>query len=101
MTHEKLAFCKKDGKPWTLEEYNNILIYCEGEDSKLVETMDPGESRYKYIYDALAANPETKSTEFMCLQSSTHNENFKLCTKVSYESIFHPTKLTSFSIKDY
>lgn len=77
-----LAFYKRSGKPWTLQEYKKVILYTEGIESNATYIRLERLSK-KYLYD------EGTSVSFMYFWEG---QDVRGCTKVAYEDIFH-TKL--------
>lgn len=98
--HRNLAFYKQSGKPWTADEFNQIIDYCEeGTTGVDPEDISNVASKYKYIFDGVAG--EGTGTAFMDLCSSKDSEAFKHCTKICFETFFNQPELKVYSIEDY
>lgn len=77
-----LAFYKRSGKPWTLQEYKKVILYTEGFESNATFIL-PNRLSQTYLYD------DGSSVSFMYFWE---DQDVRGCTKVAYEDIFH-TKL--------
>lgn len=81
-TVRNLAFYKRSGKPWTVQEYKKVVLYTEGVESNA--TFLPHHRISKtYLYDTGGL------VSFMYFWEE---QDIGSCTKVAYEDIFH-TKL--------
>lgn len=79
----RLAFYKRSGKLWTLQEYEKVVLYTEG--IKIKSTCIPRERLFNmYLYGNGLPNG------FMYFWDA---QDTSLCTKVAYEDIFHPKLL--------
>lgn len=78
-----LAFYKRSGKPWTLQEYKKVILYTEGVESNAT-FIPPKRLSKTYLYDT--GGGLTSCMYFW------EEQDIGNCTKVAYEDIFH-TKL--------
>lgn len=93
----KLAFYKESGEPWTPEEVINIRRYCGDPAADSEPIMeDPEYQGFKWCFD------DGDSSSFMYMWSQQEDDiTWDGLEEISYESVFHPTKLQGFRIKDY
>ena len=85
MSKRDLAFVKREGGAWTLEEYNTIMRYV-GDNEMLVQ-LNTKITSNKYIFD------NTTTNLFMHLWDLQEaHPNFKNCTLLIYEDTFFDNK---------
>lgn len=78
-TVRNLAFYKRSGKPWTVQEYKKVILYTEGIESDAT-FIPPNRISKTYLYDA------GDLVSFMYFWTE---QDIRNCTKVAYEDIFH------------
>lgn len=95
--HPKMAFYKMSKKPWTLEEWQMIVDYCEAEKRIIPPSyLHSDNKRLKYIFDT-----ESGATWMRPESSVWDSSGFKACTRYCFEEFFGTLKLKIYKVADY
>lgn len=81
-TVRNLAFYKRSGKPWTLQEYKKVILYTQKIEPNAT-FIPPHRLSKTYLYDI---------GDLVTLMYFWEEQDISRCTKVAYEDIF-PAKL--------
>lgn len=79
-----LAFYKRSGKPWTEEEFQNIVKYCGYETDARISS---------YVYEKFIFDDGSSSRFMYTWVKHEKHKNFSNCVQVAYEDIFHPQRV--------
>lgn len=79
-----LAFYKRSGRPWTEEEYQNIVKYCGYKTDASISS---------YAYDKFIFDDGSSSRFMYAWSKHEEHKNFSNCEQVAYEDIFNPQRV--------